>query len=73
VAHFNENEGQAMTSREDVLNRVCAKRTGTASVVAKRAMAGGALEGLGTEAAPSETLERELTKFGRTDLIAALR
>jgi hypothetical protein len=39
----------------------------------KRAMAGGALEGPGNEAAPSETLERELTKAGRADLIAALR
>jgi serine protease len=39
----------------------------------KRAMAGGALEGLGTEVAPSETLARELTESGHGDLIAALR
>jgi hypothetical protein len=32
-----------------------------------------ASEGFGLEAAPSETLERELTGSGRVDLIAALR
>jgi len=37
-----------------------------------RAMAGAAPEGLGLEAAPSETLARELMEFGRVDLIAAL-
>ena len=36
-------------------------------------MAGGSLEGAGSETAPSETLQQELVKSGRADLIAALR
>ena len=53
--------------------RYAAELSHLALLKRKREMAGGSLEGAGSETEPSETLQQELVKSGRADLIAALR
>lgn len=53
--------------------RYAAELSHLALLKRKREVAGGALEGVGPDTEPSETLQQELVKSGRADLIAALR